>query len=236
MGQGRSGGPEGLDPANQFAPLPPTTTGVHPVHDSLVEGAHPDRVPLAQEDEGHGGSQRLRVPELGGQHTGAGTPVHGRAHVQEQVGPQVRLLFELLHEEAVGPAVHAPVDVPEVVSRLVVPQLGELRGEAPVRGAVEPHEETLHHLPGDEFDPAQGRQGPGVQEVGSGSDFGACHGPEKLADSPGAGHRGPCPPIATGTVPCQGRHRFPQAGKWHPVWPLTLARSLLPIPAAEACG
>ena len=61
------------------------------------------------------------------------TPTHRGAHVHEQIGPEVGLLLELLDIIAVRTRPHAPVDVAEVVARLVGAQLGELGREPAVR-------------------------------------------------------------------------------------------------------
>jgi len=95
------------------------------------------------------------------------------------VRSEVGLLLELFHEETVRPSIHPPVDIAEVVSGLIVAQLGELGGEPPVRRAVESHQKPLDHLSGEQLESAQTRERRRVEEVGAAS-TGRGHGSRKL--------------------------------------------------------
>src|SRR5690606_41318312 len=83
----------------------------------------------------------------------------------EQVRAEVRLLLELLDVEAVRAAVHAPVDVAEVVAGLVHPVLGELDGETAVRRAVYAGEESLDDVARDELEAAERGELAGCAEI-----------------------------------------------------------------------
>ena len=86
------------------------------------------------EDEvAQAGGEHLAVGELG---VAAGAVFHGLRAVEEDVRDVVGLLLELLDVIAVGAAEDLPVEVAEVVAGRVFAVLGELDGEAVVRGLV----------------------------------------------------------------------------------------------------
>jgi hypothetical protein len=169
----RSAAPGSVPPAgvrgehgpHQLVPVPAPAPRSDVRAEGGVECEHAHGIALAGEQEGQAGGELAGVPELGRQVLLGRRPRHGRTHVEQEVRPQIGLLLELLDVVAVRPAVHAPVDVAHVVTRLVHPVLRELHREAAVRRAVEARDEPLHHLPGHELQPAECGQLPGCQQV-----------------------------------------------------------------------
>ncbi len=85
------------------------------------------------------------------------------------MGAQIRLLLELLHVVAVRAGVQPPVDVLDVVARTVPARLGEFGGEAPVGGAVEPHEEAFDHGARTNLKASQRREVLRAEQLGAGT-------------------------------------------------------------------
>src|SRR6187549_3256791 len=75
------------------------------------------------------------VPKLG-KSFGRATPVHGPAHVEHDGCAGVGFFLELLHHPPIGAGDYAPVDKAQIVTRLVLPVLGEFDRETFLRGTV----------------------------------------------------------------------------------------------------
>ena len=82
-------------------------------------------------------------------------PRHRLARVNEDHRAQVRLLFELLDEQPVGPAKNPPIEIPQFVAGLVGAVLGEFHREPPERGPMDAREESFYDPLGDDLNPAQ---------------------------------------------------------------------------------
>ena len=139
----------------------------HDPPDLVVEGDEADRVPLAQQHQAEGGDQPPGIVELGEHGLRRAGPGHRAAHVQHRHRAEIGLLFVLLDVQPVVAAQDLPVDVAELVARLVHPMLGEFHGEATAGRAVQPGEEALDHPLGGHFDPAQPGDLEGIQQVES---------------------------------------------------------------------
>ena len=85
-----------------------------------------DRITLAEQDERERRDEALRIRELRQHDVGRPGPCHRPAGVADDHGTEVGFLFVLLHVEAVTAAQHLPVDVAQLVARLVHAVFGEL--------------------------------------------------------------------------------------------------------------
>src|SRR5262249_10935126 len=79
---------------------------------------------------------------------------HTAAGINKEVSLEVGFLLILLDEVAVGFAVGAPVDVPDLVAWRVLAMLGKLDRDAFEGTAVNAAQEGVDHLPGDQHQAA----------------------------------------------------------------------------------
>jgi GTP-binding protein LepA len=133
----------------------------------VVKAYEPHRIALANEQQGKGGCKALRVGQLG-QAEGITSPAHGTADIQDDGRAEVGFLLELLHDPAIGARRNLPVDVAQVVARLIGAMLRELDGEPLARGSVQSGHEAVDNPARDNFDPTQRGQAGRIEEVGSG--------------------------------------------------------------------
>ncbi len=146
-------------------------TGRNRRADRVVDEHRADGVALPKQQERQGGADALRVGELretGGlppATCGRAGPVHRPARVEDDRGTQVRLFFELLDDPAVRPCGDPPIEVPQIVARLVRPVLGEFSREAAPRRAVETREEAVNDPSRDDFEVAEAGEGGWIGEI-----------------------------------------------------------------------
>ena len=119
---------------------------------------------MAEQQECQGSGQSFGVRQLGepGRCT---TPIHRRTHVQHQQGAQVCLFFELLDDPAVGTGGDFPVDVAEIVARLIGPVLRELHGKALAGRSVQTGEEPVDDPARDDLNVPHGGESRGIEQV-----------------------------------------------------------------------
>jgi hypothetical protein len=94
-------------------------------------------------------------------------PNHRPADVEHESGPEVGLFLELLHHPAIGAGRDLPIDVPQLVARLVRTMLCKLDGESLARRAMEAREEPIHDPASHHFDAAERGDGRRIQKVRS---------------------------------------------------------------------
>ena len=152
---------------HQLAPVAEARARRQHRADLVVERDEAGRVALAQQHQRERGDEALGVGELGQDGVGIAGPGHGPADVAHHHGAEVGLFLELLDVQPVVPAEDLPVDVAELVARLVHPVLGELDREPAPGRAVQPAEKSLHHTFGDHLDPAELRDVEWIEEIES---------------------------------------------------------------------
>src|SRR4029077_14800323 len=90
------------------------------------------------------------------------------------------LFLELLDVEAVRASEDPPIEIAELVSRLIRPVLRELHRKAAERGAMEPRQEPLDHARSVDFEAPQLSHFSGVEQIEAGAGW---HGRRKLTDA-----------------------------------------------------
>src|SRR5512141_2615143 len=123
--------------------------------DGVVEGDEPGGVPLPKQHQRQGGDQPAGIVEVGKHGGGISAPGHRAGCVADHDGAEVGLLLELLDVEPVVAAEYLPVDVAELVARLVHAVFREFDGETPAGRAVQAREKALDHSLGHDFEAAK---------------------------------------------------------------------------------
>jgi hypothetical protein len=131
----------------------------------VIESDEAGRVALAKQDQRKRGNEALRVRELREDSIGCAGPRHGAADVAHDHRPEVGLLLELLHVQAIVAAQDFPVYVPNVVTRLIHSVLGKLDGKSTAGGTMKAGEEPLDHSLGHHLDPSELRDLEGIEQI-----------------------------------------------------------------------
>ena len=121
----------------------------------FIERDEAGRVALPEQKQGERRGQPLHVGELGRTVSRIAGPGHGAADVDHEHGAEIGLLLKLLHVQPVVAAQQLPVDVAQLVTRLVHPVLGELHREPPPGRAVQAGEKAFDHPFGQQFQAGQ---------------------------------------------------------------------------------
>lgn len=111
----------------------------------LVKNGKPHRVLLSQGEVGQTSGDGCPIIELVQR---SSTVLHTLRSIDEEGAPEIGILFVLLDVETVLASVNLPVDVPEVVTRRVLPVLYELDRLTEVRTAMHTRKEALHDVSG----------------------------------------------------------------------------------------
>ena len=99
----------------------------------------------------------------------AGTlPLHRATDIEQQHGAKIRLFLELFHDPAFGARRDFPVDVAQIVARLIRTVLGEFHAEALARRAMQAGEKAVDQPARTDFEPAKCSEHSGINEIGTG--------------------------------------------------------------------
>ena len=176
LGRGALPGLERAERAEQLAPVAePRARAAATVRTSSSKVMRPVASRWRSSTSASAAISRCGVGELG-EHGVSGSPVQAieRLASQHHHGAEVGLLLELLHVEPVVAAQDLPVDVAQLVARLVHPVLGELDGESAAGRAVQAGEKAFDDAFGDHFEPAELGDLEGVEQVEPGAGRGRC--------------------------------------------------------------
>src|SRR5262249_13881258 len=88
---------------------------------------------------------------------------HAARRVDEKIRAEVGFLLVFLDVVAIRLAIRPPVDVPDLIARIILPMLRELDAEALVRRLVNAGKKTLDEAARDERKPAVFGEGRGVE-------------------------------------------------------------------------
>src|ERR1044071_6182771 len=124
----------------------------------LAEALHATADRLTRRGEGcERRGEELRVLKLGDAAL-APRVMHRPARVHQERDLRVRVGAVLLDEEAVGAPEQTPVEVAQIVARVVLPVLRELGREPRERRTVQPRDEALDHRPRQQLQRPYARQ------------------------------------------------------------------------------
>ncbi len=131
--------------------------------DPVVEANQSDGVTLAEQEQGDRGGQTLGVGEFGKPRAGGrvargqrrAAPRHRATDVEDDRGAQIGFFFELPDDPPVGARRDLPIQVSQVVARLIGTIIGELHRESASCGTVKTGHETIDDPTGNDLDPSQ---------------------------------------------------------------------------------
>ena len=132
----------------------------------VVEADEANGVALAEQEQRDRGRELLGVRELGEARGGA-APRHRSAHVEDDRRAEVGLLLVLLDDPSIRARGDLPVDVPQVVARLIGTILGELHRESLPGRTVQSGEKAVDDPASDDLDVAERRERGGVEQIGA---------------------------------------------------------------------
>ena len=130
----------------------------------LIEGHESSRIALPQQNQRQRRGQSIRVRALG-QAFGRTLPRHGSTRVDQDHGAEIRLFFELLYEQSIGAPQDPPVEILQLIPRLVGAVLGELDREPAEGRPMQPGQEPLNDALGDDLDATEVRDFGRIEQV-----------------------------------------------------------------------